>query len=68
MRARSITSFPTLRPIAAPASLSIGKWMPAQSREFFASSAQADNSAASPGKRWPSTVAAAADMVEWPEV
>ena len=42
--------------------------MPAHKRVFFASSACAANLAASPGKKWLSTVAAAAEIVEWPDV
>ena len=43
-RARSLTRRPIDAPPAAPTSLSIGKWMPAQRREFFASSAWSSRS------------------------
>src|SRR5262249_50794215 len=68
VRATAARRRPIRPPPTAPTSLSSGKWIPAHSRESLASCASAARSAASAGKRWPSTAAAAAEMVECPEV
>ena len=52
-RARATTRRPIMPPPSAPISQSMGKWMPAHSRDRLASSARASSASSSAGKRWP---------------
>src|SRR5687767_11482689 len=65
---RATTLAPRRAPTARPWSLSCGKWIPPHRRDNAASSASARKNAPSSGNVAARTAAAAAEIVEWPDV